>query len=66
MKNFALWITAAAFMGGIAVVASGARDEGRMPDLGGCGDLAQFRSFEQQRTAREGGAGQFLDLLLHQ
>ena len=34
MKNFALWITAVALMGGIAVVASEARDEGRMPDLG--------------------------------
>jgi thiol-disulfide isomerase/thioredoxin len=35
MKNLAIWITAAALMGGIAVVASGTVDEGRMPDLGG-------------------------------
>src|SRR5215471_10847204 len=35
MKNLALWITAAALMGGIAVVASGIGNEGRMPGLDG-------------------------------
>ena len=35
MKNLALWITAAALMVGMAAVASGTGDEGRMPDLGG-------------------------------
>ena len=35
MKNFALWITAVALMGAIAVVASETGDEGRMPDLTG-------------------------------
>jgi thiol-disulfide isomerase/thioredoxin len=35
MKNLALWTAAAAIMGGIAVVASGTGDEGRMPDLDG-------------------------------
>jgi thiol-disulfide isomerase/thioredoxin len=35
MKNLALWILAAALLGGIGVVASGAGDEGRMPELDG-------------------------------
>ena len=35
MKNFALWITATALIGGLAAVASGTSDEGRMPELDG-------------------------------
>ena len=35
MKNLHFWITAAAVCGGVAAVASGTRDEGRMPDLDG-------------------------------
>jgi thiol-disulfide isomerase/thioredoxin len=34
MKNLAFWISATALIGGLAI-ASGARDEGRMPDLDG-------------------------------
>lgn len=35
MKNLALWIGAAALLGGVVAIASAARDEGRMPDLDG-------------------------------
>src|SRR5438552_19058150 len=35
MKNFAFWITATALVGGVVAIASGTRDEGRMPDLDG-------------------------------
>jgi len=35
MRNLGVWITAAALIGGVATVASGTADEGRMPDLGG-------------------------------
>lgn len=35
MKNFAFWIIATALVGGLAVVASGTSDEGRMPELDG-------------------------------
>src|SRR6185295_12843350 len=35
MKNFAFCITATALIGGLAVVASGTSDEGRMPELDG-------------------------------
>src|SRR5262249_50811312 len=35
MKNLVSWIAAAALVGGVGAVASGTRDEGRMPDLDG-------------------------------
>lgn len=35
MKRLAFWITPMALIGGVAVVASGARSEGRLPDLDG-------------------------------
>jgi len=35
MKNLAIWIFATALIGGVVAVASGTRDEGRMPDLDG-------------------------------
>ncbi len=35
MKSLARWISATALISGVVVVASGAGDEGRMPDLGG-------------------------------
>jgi len=35
MNKFAFWITATALIGGLAVVASGTSDEGRMPELDG-------------------------------
>ena len=35
MKNFTLWITATALIGGVVAVASGTGDEGRIPDLDG-------------------------------
>ncbi len=35
MKNSIFWIAAAALIGGVVAVASGTRDEGRMPDLDG-------------------------------
>jgi len=35
MKSLAFWITAAALIGGVVTAASGAGDEGRMPDLYG-------------------------------
>jgi thiol-disulfide isomerase/thioredoxin len=35
MKNLAFWIIATALIGGVVAIASGTRDEGRMPDLDG-------------------------------
>src|SRR5262245_7712456 len=35
MKNLAIWMGAATLIGGAAAIASGTRDEGRMPDLYG-------------------------------
>jgi len=35
MKHFGLWILAVSLIGVVAAIASGAGDEGRMPDLGG-------------------------------
>lgn len=35
MKNFVFWISATALISGVVAIASGTRDEGRMPDLEG-------------------------------
>jgi thiol-disulfide isomerase/thioredoxin len=52
MKNLALWITAAALMVGMASVASGTGDEGRMPDLDGA--VAWLNSLPLNRSALRG------------
>ena len=65
LRNAEVAIAGAEF-GGVVAIASGTGDERRMPDLDGRSGVAQFCSVEQQGFAREGGAGQLLDVLVHQ
>jgi hypothetical protein len=57
MKNLPYLIGATALICGVAVIASGAGDEGGMPDLNGAVAWLNSPPIEQQGVAREGRAG---------
>ena len=64
MKTLAFWITATALIGGVAAVASGTGDEGRMPDLGGAMGWLNSAPLSS-KVLRQGGGGQLLDVLVY-